>query len=92
VAVLNSSSLIGVMINNASVNVTGSLFLTLLGIVILLIGLSLFFRMPLPLTLSLIAPFLLISVLTAAGAQFLAIITIIIILLAIYWIKELFLF
>lgn len=86
----NSSSEIGLLIDGATYNITGDMFLTLLALMMLFLAFFLMFRIPLIYTAVLILPLMLVMM--AYTSQFLAIGGLLLIYLAIlignYWITR----
>lgn len=87
---INNSQSLGVIINAATTDLTGSLFLSLLGIVAFIIFVALLFRIPLAFTAILIMPMLLSCM--AYFSEFLAVGGVMLIYLALilarhFWIQ-----
>ena len=77
----NTTQPIGIIINSATENITGSLFITLLLIVLFLIAICLMFRIPVEFTIILILPLLL--TVSAYSSDFISILGVLLIYLGI---------
>lgn len=84
---LNETGFMGVVFESFTTNVSGSVFLTLLAIFVLLIGLFIMFRIPIETILVLVLPVVLVFMAYAQGG-FLAVGGVIIILLGIILAKN----
>lgn len=87
-AFINETGTIGVILTKFTTDVTGSLFMTMLVIVILLIALALMFRLPLAYTVPVILPLLIVFM--AFTGSFLAIGGVMLIYVAVIFAKMFF--
>ena len=86
---LNNTGVVGDVINGLSGDVTGSLFLTLLLVLLLLFGLAIAFRIPIEYTALFVTP-LMLALMAGGGAEFLMFGTLLLIYLGIIFGKNFF--
>lgn len=85
---INNTGLIGVIINYGTVNVTGSLYMTLLMMAIIFIAIGLMFRMPIEWIAIFLLPMALVML--AMDSMILGIVSAILLFFAILFIRNLF--
>jgi len=87
-ALFNETGMIGSFITSMTVNVTGSLFLTLFTVMILFVLIATSFRLPIWITVPLVLPFLFVALLMSG--EFLVVLGVTLIYLAVVFSKALF--
>lgn len=64
---MNATDVIGTILESMTVNITGSLFLTLLSIFVFFIAIAVGFRLPIEITVPVVLPFVLVAMVTTSN-------------------------
>lgn len=88
-AIFDPTSMIGTVIDSLTTNVTGSIFLSLLYMMLFFIGVASMFRLPIEITVPIVIPFLIVGVIITS--QLIPALGVGLIYLAIIFTKRLFL-